>query len=147
MAWNYAGSEGWAPCAGHICGLARSSVRPPSPRHLCPNQGLNSCVSETTVPEGRGASGDGAHPVVSQSGPGGDEATGARSGTGAAGGEGDPGAGPRERRAGGPTGSGESGTVRPGRRPAACARPAEPGGGDNNGAGPAGRPGKAKFSR
>ena len=68
--------------------------------------------------------------------------------TGAAGGEGGGGGGPEgEASLGGPTGSGESGTVRPGRRPAACARPAEPGGGDIIGAGPAGRPGKAKSGR
>ena len=50
MAWNYAGSEGWAPCAGHSCGLARITVRSScAPVHLCPVQGLHCCVSEATV--------------------------------------------------------------------------------------------------
>ena len=142
MAWNYAGSEGWAPCAGHICGLARMTVRSSSaPVHLCPVQGLHRCVSEATVPAGRGASGDRrAHPGVTQSEPGGEEATGARERDRGGRREEGPEAGPRERRAGGPD---RLGRVRNGEAgPAAGGVRAT--GGDNNGAGPAGRPGKAR---
>ena len=101
MAWNYAGSEGWAPCAGHSCGLARVTVRSScAPVHLCPVQGHHRCVSEATVPEGRGASGDRrAKPGVTQSEPGGEEATGARERDRGGRRRGDPEAGPREKRA------------------------------------------------
>ena len=110
------------------------------PRPPMPYSGPHRCVSGATVPEGRGRR---SHPGVTQSEPGGEEATGARERDRGGRRRGGPGSGPEGEASRGPD---RLGRVRNGEAgPAAGGVRAT--GGDNTGAGPAGRPGKAKSGR